>query len=78
MRKGKCKNLTNRNQGHSASLQPSTPTIASPGYPKNTPEKQDSDFKSYLMRLVEYFKKGINNSLKELQEKTAKQIEVLK
>ena len=28
--------------------------------------------------LVEDFKKGINNSLKEIQENTAKQIEVLK
>jgi hypothetical protein len=30
------------------------------------------------MMLVEYIKKGINNSLKEPQENTAKQIEVLK
>jgi hypothetical protein len=30
-------------------------------------EKQDSDLKSYLMMLVEDFKKGINNSLKEIQ-----------
>jgi hypothetical protein len=30
------------------------------------------------MILVEDFKKGINNSLKEIQENTAKQIEVLK
>ena len=28
--------------------------------------------------LVEDFKKGINNSLKEIQENTAKQVEVLK
>jgi hypothetical protein len=28
--------------------------------------------------LVEDFKKGINNSLKEIQENTAKQIEALK
>jgi hypothetical protein len=28
--------------------------------------------------LVEDFKKGINNSLKEIQESTAKQVEVLK
>jgi hypothetical protein len=49
----------------------------SPGYP-NTPEKQNLDLKSYLMMLVEDFKKGINNSLKEIQENTAKQVEVLK
>ena len=49
----------------------------SPGYP-NTPEKQDSDLKSYLMMVVEDFRKGINNSLKEIQENMTKQVEVLK
>jgi hypothetical protein len=77
MAKGKCKNLTNRNQDHLASSEPSTPTTASPAYP-NTPEKQDMDLKSYLMMLVEDFKKNINNSLKEIEENTAKQVEVLK
>jgi hypothetical protein len=62
---GKCKNLTNRNQDHSASSEPSTPTTASSGYP-NTPEKQDSDLKSYLMMLVENFKMDISNSIKEI------------
>jgi hypothetical protein len=61
--KGKCRNLTNRNQDYLASSEPSTPTTASPGYP-NTPEKQDSDLKLYLMMLVEDFKKDINNSPK--------------
>jgi hypothetical protein len=75
--KGKHKNLTNRNQDHSASSEHSTPTTASPGYP-NTPEKQDSDLKSYLMMLVEDFKKGISNLLKEIQDITAKQVEALK
>jgi hypothetical protein len=69
MVKGKHQNLTNRNKDHSPSSEPSTPTSASPGYP-NTPEKQDSDVKSYLMMLVEDFKTGINNSLKEIQENT--------
>ena len=77
MAKGKRKNLTNRNQDHSPSSERSTPTSASPGYP-NTPQKQDSDLKSYLMMLVEEFKKGINNSLKGIQKNTAKQVEVLK
>jgi hypothetical protein len=63
MAKGKRNNLTNRNQNHSPSSEPSPPTLASPGHP-NTPEKQDSDLKSYLMMLVEDFKKEINNSLK--------------
>jgi hypothetical protein len=44
--------------------EPSTQTSVSPGFP-NTPEKQDSDLKSYLMMLVEDFKKGINNLFKK-------------
>ena len=77
MAKGKCKHLTNGNQDHSPSSEPSTPTSASPAYP-NTPEKQELDTKSYLMILIEDFSKGINNSLKEIQENTAKEVEVLK
>jgi hypothetical protein len=53
------------------------PTTVSPGYP-NTPEKQDADLKSYLMMVVEDFKKGIINSLKEIQENIAKKVEALK
>jgi gas vesicle protein len=49
----------------------------SPGYPI-TPEKQDLDLKSNLMMLVDDFKKGINNSVKEIQENIANQVEVLK
>jgi hypothetical protein len=75
--KGKLKNLTNRNQDHSASSEPSTPNTVSPEY-LNTPEKQDSDLKSYLMMLLEDFKKDINNSLKEIQGNMAKQVEGLK
>jgi formylmethanofuran dehydrogenase subunit B len=33
----------------------------------NTPENQESVLKSYLMKIIEYFK-DINNSLKEMQE----------
>jgi esterase/lipase len=55
------------------------PTIASPGY-TITPEKQDMDLKSLLMMM-----KNINNSLKEenqkslkeLQENTSKQVKEL-
>ena len=71
MTKGKLKNPTNRNQDHSPLSETSTPTTVSHGYP-NTPEKQDIDLKSYLMMLVEDFKKDINNSLKEIQGNTAK------
>ena len=65
MVKGKLKNLTNRNLDHWKSSEPTMPTITSHGYP-NTPEKKDTDLKSNLMMLVEDFKKGINNSLKEI------------
>jgi hypothetical protein len=77
MVKGKFKNLTNRNQDHLVSSEPSTPTTESPGHP-NTPKNQDSDLKPYLMMLVEDFSKGINNSLKEIKENIVKQVEVLK
>ena len=77
MVKGKHKNLTNRNLDHLASSEPSMPTTASSGYP-NTPEKKDSESKSYLMMLVEDIKKDFNNSLKEIQENTVKQVEGLK
>jgi DNA anti-recombination protein RmuC len=73
----KCKNTSNRNQGYLASPEPNFPTISSPGYP-NTPEKQDSERKLLLMTMIEDFKKDINNSLKEIQEKIGKQVEALK
>jgi hypothetical protein len=77
MAKGKSKNLTKRNQEHSALSEPSTPTTSSLGYP-NTWEKQDLNLKSYLIMLEDDFKKDINSSLKEIQENTAKQVEILK
>ena len=77
MVKGKHKNLTNRNQDHSPSSEPSTPTSASPGY-HNTPKKLDLDLKAYLMMVVEDLKKVINNSCKEIQEKSDKEVEALK
>ena len=77
MAKGKRRNPTNRNQDHSPSSEPSTPTSPSPGHP-NTPENLDLDLKAYLMMMVEDIKKDFNNSLKEIQENTAKQVEDLK
>ena len=77
MAKGKRKKLINRNQDHSPSSEPSTPTSARPGYP-NTPEKLDPDLKAYLMMMVEDIKKDFNNSLKEIQENTAKELQVLR
>ena len=77
MAKGKRRNLTNRNQDHSPSSEPSTPTLPSPGH-SNTPEELDPDLKAYLMMMVEDIKKDFNNSLKEIQENTAKELQVLK
>jgi hypothetical protein len=73
MAKGKHKNLTNRNQDQSQSSEHSTPTSPSHGHP-NTPEKLDPDLKTYLMMMVEDIKKDFNNSLKEIQENTAKEL----
>jgi hypothetical protein len=64
---GKPKDISNRNQGYLASLEPNSPTIASPGYP-NTLEKQDSDLNSFLIMMTEDIEKDINNFLKEIQE----------
>jgi hypothetical protein len=77
MVKDKHKNLSNRNQDHSPSSGHSTPTSPSPGYP-NTPENIDPDLKAYLMMMVEDIKKDFNNSLKEIQENTAKEVQVPK
>jgi chromosome segregation ATPase len=77
MVKGKHKNLTNRNQDNSPLSEPSTPTSARPGYP-NTPKKLDPDLKAYPMMMVEGIKKDFNNSLQEIQDNTAKELQVLK
>jgi hypothetical protein len=75
MVRGKCKKFTKRKQDYLASSEPSTLNIASLEYP-NTPENQDTDLKSYIMMMmIENFRKNINNSLKEIKEKTAKQAE---
>jgi hypothetical protein len=77
MAKGKPKNLTNRNQDHSPSAERSTPTSPSPRPPQHT-RKPRPDLRDYLMMMVEDIKKDFNNSLKEIQENTAKELQVLK
>jgi hypothetical protein len=77
MVRGQGKNISNRNQGDLASSEPSSPTIASPGY-TITPEKQDLYLKSLLMMMIEDFKKDIITPLKKLQENTGKKLEALK
>jgi hypothetical protein len=71
MAKGKCKNLTNRNQEHWASSEHNQSWI-----PQHT-RKARRKFK-IKFHDGENLKKGISNSLKEIQENTAKQVEVLK
>jgi uncharacterized coiled-coil protein SlyX len=58
------------------SSEPSSPTTASHEY-TNTPENQESVLKSYLMKITEYFKEDINNSPKETQKSTGKQVKEL-
>jgi hypothetical protein len=48
---GKHKNINNRHQGYLASSEPSSPSIASPGY-TITLEKQNSNLKSLLMMVM--------------------------
>ena len=60
-----------------ASSEPNSPVKVSPGYP-NTLEKLESDPKSHLLMLIVGFKKDINNSLKEIQDNTGKQVEAHK
>jgi hypothetical protein len=64
MAKGKRKNVTNRNQDHSPSSEPSTPTSPSPGHP-NTPKKLDPDLKAYLMMMIEDIKRTLITHLKK-------------
>jgi hypothetical protein len=74
---GNGKYISKRNQGYLASFETSLPTTVSPGY-SNISEKQDSDLKSHLMVIIGDFKKDINNSLKEIEESTGKQVVALK
>ncbi|EDM11615.1 rCG65930 [Rattus norvegicus] len=92
MARGKHRNPSNRKQDYMASSEPNSPTKANTDYP-NTPEKQDLVSKSYLIMMLEDFKKDIKNSLreqveayreesqkslKEFQENTIKQLKELK
>ena len=44
----------------------------------NLEEAEENDFKYNFMRMMEIFKQGIKNSLKEMQEKTKKMEELNK
>ena len=58
---------------HQNSALPPRPVLGTP-----TPEKLDPDVKAYLLMMVEDIKKDFNNSLKEIEESTAKELQVLK
>jgi hypothetical protein len=66
MARGKHKTLSNRSQYKWTSSEPSSPNTESPEY-TNTPENQESVLKFYLMKIIEFFKEDINNSLRETQ-----------
>ena len=68
MARGKDQNISNRNQGCSASSEHNSLTTVMPEYP-NTPEIKNG-LKSHLMMMTEDFKKDINNFLKEIQDNT--------
>jgi len=74
MARGKRRNPSNRNQDYMATTEPNSPTKANTEYP-NTPEKQDLVSKSYLIMMLEDFKKDMKNSLRETQENINKQVE---
>uniref|UniRef100_A0ABK0LEJ4 Nucleic acid binding protein n=1 Tax=Rattus norvegicus TaxID=10116 RepID=A0ABK0LEJ4_RAT len=67
MARGKRRNPSNRNQDYMASSEPNSPTKTNMEYP-NTPEKQDLVSKSFLIMMLEDFKKDVNNSLREQVE----------
>uniref|UniRef100_A0ABK0LHP3 Nucleic acid binding protein n=1 Tax=Rattus norvegicus TaxID=10116 RepID=A0ABK0LHP3_RAT len=67
MARGKRRNPSNRNQDYMAPSEPNTPIKTNMEYP-NTPEKQDLVSKSYLIMMLEDFKKDVKNSLREQVE----------
>jgi hypothetical protein len=77
MVKGKCKNLTNRNQDHSPSSERSTPTSHSPRHP-NTPENLDPDLKAYLMMMVEDIRRTLITHLKKYRRTLLKSYKSLR
>ena len=72
MARGKRRNLSNRNQDYMAPSEPKSPIKTNMEY-LNTPEKQDLVSKSYLIMMLEDFKKDMN-TLREAQENINKQV----
>uniref|UniRef100_A0ABK0M2U8 Nucleic acid binding protein n=1 Tax=Rattus norvegicus TaxID=10116 RepID=A0ABK0M2U8_RAT len=67
MARGIHRNPSNRNQDYMTSWEPNSPTKAKTEYPNN-PERQDLVSKSYLIMMLEDFKKDVKNSLREQVE----------
>jgi hypothetical protein len=67
MARGNSENTSNRNQGYLASSEASSSTTVISEY-SNSPEKQDSDLKPLLMKMIEKLKEDINNSLKKYRK----------
>jgi hypothetical protein len=61
--RGKHKNISNRTQCNLGPSEPNSPITSSPRYTKTT-EKQNSELKSNLMKMIEVLEEDINNSLK--------------
>ena len=55
MARGKQKNIPKENKDNMVTLEPSSPITAKSRMP-NTPEKEDTDLKSYLKMLIEILK----------------------
>jgi hypothetical protein len=53
MVKSKHMTISNRSQYTWASSEPSSPNTGSPEY-TNTPENQEADLKSYLMKIIDF------------------------
>ena len=80
MARGKQKNLPKGNQDNLATPEPSSPITANSGMP-NTPEKEDSDLKSYLKMMIEILKQEREEKHKEIEafkEETRKTLKEIK
>ena len=65
MARGKGKNVPQGNQDNLATPEPSSPITANGRMP-NTPEKEDTDLKSYLKMMIEILKQEWEEKHKEL------------
>jgi hypothetical protein len=62
------KNTINKTQGNMSQPGPSYPVQTNPGFP-NKMEVQEEDFQFNFTNIIVAFRKDMNKSLKEIQEK---------